>query len=643
MAIGAAAEQRRHHSPLAHNWVRRFTPIAAGIWLALALFPGLPTPLGTGLDPSWVYALNLAHRDGLRFGADVLFTYGPLGFLLHPDASATSPGIYFLFAFAAYGLLLASFVMLFRALPSRAWALFGCVTLACFDLFGQSDTAPAVVPLIGFFAVLVARPAGAPLAAILASVCIAFLLLAKCSIGVVAYISLCLLLAFGKRHWLERSAVLLAPVLFLAGLLANTHSWRAIGGYLHGTLELTSGYNAVMSTPGPRWQVALAALATLFLFAAIPRLARGRRSLGLGLVAAAPLAFLFFKLAMVREDRHASPFHIALAVVALLILSAASKSRDRAIVGGFCAASLVLGLVILHAQVPGAISAGARRLSLQQTFASIGSGFLHPRQYWGETEAATERNLAPLRVGHAAAQLLGSGAVDVIPNAQDYVRANHWRWRPHPVFQSYSAYTPYLDRLNASYFESPRAAPHLLFAWNFIDGRLPFVSDARTWRSLINWYGIVLVRPQFLVLQRRTSPRYGAPHRIGSTVARWNEPVRIPQSGSGDLILMRARITPSMLGRLKAFFLRTVSVYIEARSDSGRNVRARVVWRNLAEGAIVTTLPASLAEMTPYFSGPSPEFHDHIRSLRFVSAQPVEFSSAIPIVWEEMSPASEAP
>jgi hypothetical protein len=292
--------------------------------------------------------------------------------------------------------------------------------------------------------------------------------------------------------------------------------------------------------------------------------------------------------------------------------------------------------------VPGAISAGVRHLSLQQTFANIGSGFLHPGRYWRETKAATERNLAPLRVDSAASQLLGAGPVDVIPNAQDYVLANGWRWRPHPVFQSYSAYSPYLDHLNASHFESPRAAPHLLFAWNFIDGRLPFVSDARTWRSLIDWYDVELVRPQFLVLQRRTSPRYGAPHRITGTVARWNVPVRIPQSGAGNLILMRARIAPSILGRLKAFLLRTVSVYIEARYDSGRKVRARVVWRNLTEGAIVTTLPASLAEMTPYFSGPVPQLHDRIRSLRFVSAQPVEFSSTIPIAWEEMSPTREA-
>jgi hypothetical protein len=532
--------------------------------------------------------------------------------------------------------------MLYRALPSRAWGLFGCATLACYGLFAQSDTAPAVVPLIGFFAVLVARPTGAPWAAILASVCITFLLLAKFSIGIMAYVSLCVLLVFGKRHWLARFAILLAPVLFLGGLLANTHSWKAVAAYTQGTLELASGYNAVMSTPGPRWQVALAGLATLFLFAAVPRIARGRKALGLGLLAAAPLVFLFFKLAMVREDRHASPFHIALALAALLVLSAAANRRDRATAGGFCAANLALGLVIVHAQVPGAISAGAHRLTLQQTFANVGSGFLHPRRYWRETEAATERNLASLRVDSAASQLLGSGPADVIPNAQDYVRANHWRWRPHPVFQSYSAYTPYLDTLNASFFESPRAAPHLLFSWNFIDGRLPFVSDARTWRSLIKWYDVELVRPQFLVLGRRVSPRYNAPRRIGSTVARWNEPIRIPQPQDGDLILMRARITPSILGRLKAFLLRTVSVYIEARYDSGRKVRARVVWRNLTEGAIVTTLPTSLGGMIPYFSGPSPEIGDRIQSLRFVSAQPVEFSSTIPIVWEEMSPAAEA-
>jgi hypothetical protein len=34
-----------------------------------------------GLDQGWEYGLYAAAHDGLHFGTDIVFTYGPLGFL----------------------------------------------------------------------------------------------------------------------------------------------------------------------------------------------------------------------------------------------------------------------------------------------------------------------------------------------------------------------------------------------------------------------------------------------------------------------------------------------------------------------------------------------------------------------------------
>src|SRR5882724_153786 len=41
-------------------------------------YPNYPS---FGLDPSWAMALSQFFHDGLQFGPDVTFTYGPLGFL----------------------------------------------------------------------------------------------------------------------------------------------------------------------------------------------------------------------------------------------------------------------------------------------------------------------------------------------------------------------------------------------------------------------------------------------------------------------------------------------------------------------------------------------------------------------------------
>ena len=49
----------------------------------LAFFFLLPDDLfirpSAGLDPSWAIAINLAFEQGMRFGKDFIFTFGPLG------------------------------------------------------------------------------------------------------------------------------------------------------------------------------------------------------------------------------------------------------------------------------------------------------------------------------------------------------------------------------------------------------------------------------------------------------------------------------------------------------------------------------------------------------------------------------------
>ena len=45
------------------------------------IFPGYFFTYATGLDASWQYGINAAFAKDLIFGKDVLFSYGPLGFL----------------------------------------------------------------------------------------------------------------------------------------------------------------------------------------------------------------------------------------------------------------------------------------------------------------------------------------------------------------------------------------------------------------------------------------------------------------------------------------------------------------------------------------------------------------------------------
>lgn len=51
----------------------------------IAFLPEL-SPIGTSLDPSWQYAISQAANNNLVFGKDIVFTYGPLGYLIGGSA-----------------------------------------------------------------------------------------------------------------------------------------------------------------------------------------------------------------------------------------------------------------------------------------------------------------------------------------------------------------------------------------------------------------------------------------------------------------------------------------------------------------------------------------------------------------------------
>ncbi|HEY6987048.1 MAG TPA: hypothetical protein VH369_01625, partial [Bryobacteraceae bacterium] len=167
--------------------------ILLGIWIALANVPYLPEPQGTGLGASWVYGLNMAHARGFSFGTDVVFTYGPLSYLILPDPEGTSAHVFFFYLLCSYGLLLYSFAACFRAASSKALGAFVCGTLASFNIFFPHDSAAALVPLIASTAAVLARKDLALMPFAIASASTAFLLLTRFNEGGMAYVSLCCL------------------------------------------------------------------------------------------------------------------------------------------------------------------------------------------------------------------------------------------------------------------------------------------------------------------------------------------------------------------------------------------------------------------------------------------------------------------
>jgi len=51
--------------------------------LLILTFKNNGLAIRTGLDPSWLFGINYFFAHSIQFGSEVVFTYGPLGFLSH--------------------------------------------------------------------------------------------------------------------------------------------------------------------------------------------------------------------------------------------------------------------------------------------------------------------------------------------------------------------------------------------------------------------------------------------------------------------------------------------------------------------------------------------------------------------------------
>ena len=157
--------------------------------IAIVTLPGLYHPLGpVGLDPGWQWAINQARDAGLIFGRDIVFPYGPLGFLMYPlDVSSNLLiahlvllGVQALFAYS----LVSLFVHTRRLLPL---ATFGVLFLCAYHQgLALEGGLLLVVGMLTLLALITAsRP---PLAA--SAALAAVLLLVKLSLGVASMIIL---------------------------------------------------------------------------------------------------------------------------------------------------------------------------------------------------------------------------------------------------------------------------------------------------------------------------------------------------------------------------------------------------------------------------------------------------------------------
>jgi hypothetical protein len=343
-----------------------------------------------------------------------------------------------------------------------------------------------------------------------------------------------------------------------------------------------------LETPGTSWQYGAALI--VFVTAAVAAwrttAASSYDATRLGVLALLVLlAFMSFKQGFVRHDETGATLFFGPMLAALCALRWPAPHRAAGVV------ALALAFVAYL---------GAARLPLDDVVAprhSLDAAFDAAAAVVDGGRRADERaaGAAAIRrdAGLDAATLavLRGHSVHVALDETSVVWAYGLEWRPLPVFQSYTAYTPGLDRLNAALLASPQGPERVLYRdRGAIDNRWPAYDQPATTRMLLCRYRPVHQAPGWVVLAR-AADRCAEPHLVGSVRAAWGQEVHVPRpSRRGAMVFVRiAGVRPSGFERIRAALFKAHERTI---TFAGRDTR-RLVAEVAGDGLIVWAAPGT--------------------------------------------------
>jgi hypothetical protein len=557
-------------------WRRVLPWIAAGfITLTFVTFPSSVKDIGVDGDVSWSAVLNYAHQHGLQFGTDIVFTFGPLGFLITPYFFPYAAGFrMFIDVALCFTVSLGLLLITLRLRRWWGWLLPVLFVFAAANLQQRIDLVLNAGLLCWGLLCFVESGRRQWIAALVLAFLAAFSALAKISYLVVGGLSIIMLasnLGLGGRRRLGALLIVLFGVLLVLGWVATGQSLWHFGSFLMNSLAVMSAYNKAMGWEGlPIVRATGFVLVTLMIATvALQTLGgafkknneRGTYRQGLVFAWLAFLTFVVWKHGFVREDFLHPAFFLGFVPVLVLALRVLPGDQLIArkvagILGVICCIVAPITLQYLYFPAP--------RWSLSQplrAFAMNLGWVIRPWEYIRRMTEATEVSRREAQLPEFR-KLIGQASTGCFGQYPVYVLFNDFHYRPAPVFQSYAACDDYLMRLNEKFYRSSAAPEYVLFSLNPVDRRFPAVEDARALRDLLLNYEPVALEAQFLLLKRISTnpPKLTLLHEA---TVQPHEPINLSSYGETNLWL-EIEMEQTWAGRLREVLYRPPLVRLAA-------------------------------------------------------------------------------
>jgi hypothetical protein len=549
------------------GWSLVFVLLTIGIFT----FPKSPSP---GLDPSWRMAMGYFYEKGLQFGQDVIFTYGPLGFIM----AKTFSGFQFWSLIVGQLLLaLVSSAVILRQglrLPGAVNRLVYFLFFFVFAMLYEDAMHMIVLTILGYDLLRSLETSDRLQLGLIAAVLAAYAQIKFTDCLLAAFIVV-ISVGYGLslRRPVQAAWIGVTFILVYLAIWLGCHQELAnLPAYFRVSWEISDGYQWAMAIPSPFaafWKgllvllvIATYGISHLFLNPNKPR--AWANSLLLG-----AYIYLNWKHGFVRADGHMIGFFFC-AILPLVSYPVLLDDPDRFRFAHrwTFVVTLVLSICALENALEGCVHS-----SLGWMEDKIWGNVVRTIN-WQDTRQAYRDQLSVARAGADLPQtrkVIGNATVDVLGSEQSMAIFNQFNYRPRPVFQGYSTYLPVLARLNGDFFASDRAPDFVLMRMESIDGRFMMMDDAQVMVLLPYRYEYVLSEKSFQLWRRLPAPFDPArlvPKTIRAEEAAINQTVKV-EDLLGKPTWVTIDLPTSLLGKIRSFFYKLPEVRLNILENSG--------------------------------------------------------------------------
>jgi len=514
--------------------------------------------VGGHLDSSWIRAINLAIENNLIFGKDIVFTYGPLGYLSTRNTQYISN----FSIFAGDLLLLVCFYYTIRKLLVKDKRWFW-ILLAAIFYFKNTEYACSAFLFFTVFAVAnIKNSFSNTIEMLLCTITAVLVFFVKINYGLVSLPVFFALLVYASAtgHLKQALGMLLAACVLFFSIYLSVH--LDLYNYIRNNILLIKGYNEAMQlTIDPTSTSFNSVLVFLGIYltlagAYLVRATRERK-LNVGDLLMIALTLLMFYLSykngFTRNDGHNDGF-FALMPLYLVFICYYFDLFSR------ISGKILCVLTILVSDT---------NLTLHR--ACDGKGFIvnnvigDSTSYF-QTFFRKQNNILDfetLKLPQKTLDIIGSSAVDILPIDVSIIHVNRLHYNPRPVIQSYSAYSGPLDSLNLHHFAIQQKPKFLIMGIFSIDNRMVAWDESLTKATIVLNYeyaGFTSTHNDtalengpgsYMLLRAKNTDTYPVFEKLYDTTIDFDDTLQI-DFPEDEAVYMTANIAYSFMGRIKS-------------------------------------------------------------------------------------------